>query len=196
MREIANQVKYLILQYYTTARVMQIIGPNDMPQELFDYDPTKIVPSHMPGENPDAGPSPTSAVERARTFADNLRFFITPRSLHELTQMSMKLGLVQLRKAQVQIDSQTIAEAWSVPNYGNIEGSTVREKWEHEQEQNLLFAARMKELGASLSGAGGAPPPGAAGPGKNPEGRPPSGQAAPKLVQKDGGARSTITESR
>jgi hypothetical protein len=196
MREIANQVKYLILQYYTTPRVMQIVGPNDIPEELFDYNPAELTPSHMPGENPDLGKSAADSVTRAKALADNLRFFITPRSLHELTQMAMKLGLIQLRKAGVQIDSQTIAEAWSVPNYGDIPGSTVREKWENEQQQNLEFAAKMKELGASLSGAGSGLPPGAAGPGKNPEGRPPSGQAAPHLVQKDGGARSTIAESK
>jgi hypothetical protein len=94
----------------------------------------------------------------------------------------------------VQIDSQTIADSWSVPNYGTIKGSTVREKWETEQEQNLMFAARMKELGMSLTDQGQINPAGAAAGGKQQEGRPPSGQQEPQLKQKPDG-RGTITES-
>jgi len=117
----------------------------------------------------------------------------------------MKLGLVQLRKAGVMIDSQTIAEAWNVPNYGTIEGNTVLDRWEREQEMQLEHLVKMqliaKELGIEVPGGGGngAGPPGAAKPGagkQNPEGRPPTGQAPPRLVNKEGGARSTITESR
>ena len=166
--------------------------------EAFDYKPDSMVPSHMPGEDPGTAtepkPSKTSTIERARTFASNLRFVITPRSLHELTQLSMRLGLIQLRKAGVQIDSQTIADAWSVPNYGTIPGSTVREKWEAEQQQNLIFAARMREEGMSLTDQGQMNPAGAGAGGKQQEGRQPSGNAAPALKQKSDG-RSTITES-
>ena len=192
MRDLGVMVKYLILQYYTTPRVMQIVGPDGVTPEVFDYDPSSLVPSHMPGEDPDS-PSSSSALQRARTFADNLRFFILPNSLHELSQMTMKLGLIQLRKAHVMIDSQTIAESWNIPNYGSIDGNTVIERWQSEQEMQLEFAARMKELAGAL---GVGVPPGGASPGKPPEGRPPSGHAAPALRSKDGGARSTITESK
>jgi len=194
MREIGSQIKYLILQYETTARLMQYVGADNVSVEVFDYDPTRITPSHMAGED-SKFPSAYSPQERARTFADSLRFLITPHSLHEITQMAYKLGLIQLRKAQVQIDSETIAEAWQVRNYGNIPGSTVREKWRIEQEENLEFAARMKELGASLTGQQAISPGGAAAAGKQQEGRPPSGGAAPALKQKPDG-RSTITESQ
>jgi hypothetical protein len=131
-------------------------------------------------------------------FADNLRFFILPNSLHEMTQMAMKLGLIQLRKATVKIDSQTIAEAWELPNYGTLQGNTIIERYQAEQEMDLELAARMQ----AIAQAEGLMPPGMNAPGaatapqKPQEGRPPSGQAAPKLVSKDGGARSTIAESR
>lgn len=199
MRDLGVMVKYNILQYYNTPRVMQLIGPEGTPPEVFDYNPAQIIPSHMPGENPDEGPSKIPAIKRARTFADNLRFFILPNSLHEMSQMVMKLGLVQLRKAGVMIDSQTIAEAWNIPNYGDIPGNTVIERWKAEQEMQLEFAARMKELAGSLSGADAGAPPGAAAPaaGKaNPEGRPTTGLQPPKLESKDNGARSTITQTR
>ena len=210
MRELADQVKYLILQYLPPARVLQIVGDDNITMDTFDYDPSSLVPSHMPGEDPGTDdapkPSATSKLDRARYLASNLRFIITPRSLHELTQMAMKLGLIQLKKAAVKIDSQTIADSWSVPNYGNIPGSTVMEKFKHEQEEDLMQAARMKAYGAALeaeveggAGAGGgdgAPPASGGSPasGGN-EGRPPSGQEAPALKQKSDG-RSTITESK
>ena len=198
MREIADQVKYLVLQHVPPARIMQVVGEDNMTLTAFDYKPSTMVPSHLPGEDPGTADSPklspTGEIDRARTFADNLRFVITPRSLHEMTQMSMRLGLIQLKKAGVQIDSQTIADAWSVPNYGNIEGSTVQEKFKNEQKGNLIFAAQMKELGMSLTESGQMNPAGAAAGGKQQEGRPPSGQQSPKLVQKADG-RGTITES-
>jgi hypothetical protein len=203
MRDLGIMIKYLILQYYTTSRVMKWVGPDGVTPEVFDYNPATLVPSHMPGEPVDS-PSESNAIQRARTFADNLRFFIMPNSLHEMQQMSMKLGLIQLKKAGVQIDSQTIAEAWNIPNYGTIPGNTVRERFAAEQEEMLQFAARMEAMKAALqadAGGGsssGAPgqPPGAAAPGKQPEGRPSTFSASPKLVSKDAGARSTITSSK
>jgi hypothetical protein len=198
MREIADQVKFLVLQHVPPARVMQVVGEDNMTLTAFDYDPDTMVPSHLPDEDPgDAekpSPSKVTQAERARVFAANLRFIITPRSLHEMTQMVMRLGLIQLKKAGVQIDSQTIADSWSVPNYGMIPGSTVREKFQQEQEENLIFAAKMKELGMSISEQGQMNQAGAQAGGKQQEGRPPSGHESPALKQKPDG-RSFISES-
>jgi hypothetical protein len=196
MREIADQVKYLILQYLPAARVMQYVGEDNFTMETLDYSPDTLVPSHMPGEDPGTDDNPNKSaydiIKRARMFAGNLRFSITPRSLHEITQMAMKLGLIQLKKAGVKIDSQTVADSWAVPNYGTITGSTVMEKWKNEQEGDLMFAARMQEIGVSLKAGS---PPGAPAPGKSgPEGRPPSGNEAPALKQRTDGS-STITQS-
>jgi hypothetical protein len=126
-------------------------------------------------------------------FADNLVFTVTPHSIHELTQMTEKLGLIQLKKAGVHISSQTLAESWNISNYGKVEGSTEKEKWSAEQEEEIMFMARMKEVAAGLPGM--TPPPGAPAPGKKPEGRPSSGHASPTLQSKDGGTRSTIATS-
>jgi hypothetical protein len=195
MRDLGIMVKYNIMQYYTTSRVMTIVGADGVTLDTFDYDPTSLVPSHLAGETPDQ-PSKASPAERARTLADNLEFYIMPNTLHEIHQMTMKLGLIQLRKAGVMIDSQTIAEAWNVPNYGSLDGNTVMDRWDSEQQKQLEQAAKLQAIGAEL-GLGA--PPGAASPaaGKaNPEGRPPTGNAPPALKSKDGGARSTITESK
>jgi len=192
MRDIGTMCKYLVLQYMTTARVMQYIGADGISEEVFDYDPTSLIPSHLPGESPDEA-SPSSRIARARNLADNLRFLIRPNTLHEMAQMTFKLGLIQLKKAGAKIDSETLVEPWGVPNYGSFEGNTVLEKFQSEQEQDLLYAAKLQLIGAS---AGLGQPPGAAAPGKQPEGRPSTDAAPPALKQKDGGARSTITTSK
>lgn len=194
MRDLGVMLKFNVLQWMTTARVMQYVGPDGISRSVFDYNPDSIVPSHAPGEDPKA-PSRMGPRERARTFAENLRFFILPNSLHEYAQMAMKLGLIQLRKAGIMIDSQTIAEAWNIPNYGTLEGSTVMEKFQSEKEMELVQAAKLQAI-AGAEGLMPAAPPGAPKPdGAAPEGRPPSGQAPPAIKSKDGGARSTITES-
>lgn len=194
MRDLGVMLKFDVLQWMTTARVMQYVGPDNVTRDIFDYNPDSLVPSHAPGENP-AVPSLLGPRERARAFAENLRFFILPNSLHEYAQMAMKLGLIQLRKAGIMIDSQTIAEAWNVPNYGTLEGSTVMEKFQSEKEMELVQAAKLQSI-AGAEGLMPAAPPGAPKPdGTAPEGRPPSGQKPPALASKDGGARSTITES-
>jgi hypothetical protein len=198
MRELADQVKYLVLQHVPPARIMNVVGEDAMTVETFDYNPDTMVPSHVPGEDPGTAEKPAASkvgqIERARAFAGTLRFLITPRSLHEMTQLFVRLGLIQLKKAGVQIDSQTIADSWSVPNYGTIKGSTVREKWQTEQEENLIFAARMKEMGMSITETGQMSQAVGAAQGKQQEGAPPSGQQEPQLKTKPDG-RSFISES-
>jgi len=199
LRDLGEMMKFLMLQYYDAKRVMQIVGEDGITPQTFDYDPTSLVPSHMPGENPDA-PSIYGKIERARKFANTLKFFITPNSLHAITQMSRQLLYLQLYRAQFPIDSRTVAEALDIPNYGNRpDGNTVHERWLNEQETKLEMASRLAQLKTSLPGLQQPPSPlgpgGAAGGPKKPEGRPPSGHAAPAIRSKDGGTRSTITES-
>lgn len=204
MRDLGVMLKYLIMQYYTTPRVMQIVGIDGITPLTFDYDPSSLVPSHAPGEDVDAGPSALSPRERARILADNLQFFILPNSLHEMSQMVQKLGLIQLKKAGVKIDSQTIAEAWNIPSYGTLDGNTVLERVQSETMLDLENAARAEAIGQALGLGGppggpsgpGNPPPGAPAPGKQPEGRPSTDSAPPALASKDNGARSTITTSK
>jgi hypothetical protein len=201
LSRVGSQCKYHILQWYDTKRIIQYVGEDGITKETMDFDPNSLVPSHMPDEVV-AEPSHYSRVQRARFFADNLRLYITPHSVHEITQMTQKLGLIQLRKAGVQIDSRTIAEAWDLGNFGTEpQGNTIWERYWNEQEKVAQHAIRMKQIVDSLMAAGVSPTPameGALGetPGAPPrEGRPPSGQQSPKLLSKEGGARSTISES-
>lgn len=203
MQEIGDQIKFLILQYMDTPRIIQYVGVDGISPQTFDYDPTSMIPSHLPGDNPGTALTPRESLvaknRRGRIVAGNMRYFITPNSLHELTQMAFKLGLIQLKKAGVQIDSQTLAETWNVPNYGTIPGNTVRDKFKAEQQEGLIFAMKMAQLQQAMQAAAqeGGPDLGAmVDQVMNPsqEGRPPTGQEAPALKQKPNG-RATVTES-
>jgi hypothetical protein len=208
MRDLGVMVKYGILQNYTTPRIMQYVGMDGITPQVFDYDPASLIPSHLVGEVPMSEdgktkiPSAHSAAERARIFADNLRFFILPGSLHEYTQMSQKLALIQLKKSGVIMDSQTIAEAFNVPGYGKIDGSTVLERAAREKEMELEFQARLAMIAASAGLQGAQPPQAASAPpgapkpnGAGPEGRPPTNAKPAHIEQKDNNVRSTISTS-
>ncbi len=198
LSRIGQQLKYLVLQYLDTARLMQYVGEDGITQEIFDYDPSSLVPAHMPGERVhDENERPVSSIyprnRRARWFADNLKFFLLPHSVHEITQMTHRLLLLQLRKAGLPIDSQTIFEACDL---GNVQ--EMKRRYFEEQEETVRKAlelqAAAREMGQELNlgdmiGQGG-------GKGAHAGGRPPSGGASPQIAQKDGGSRSTVTESK
>jgi len=187
---VAEQVKYLVLQYMDTSRLIPYITEANVPQVL-DYDPSTLVPSHMPGEDPKEG-SPTQRVQRARWFAQNLTFTLTPHSIHELHQMSYRLMLMQLRQRGYPIAACDILEANDVPDVKRATGNTTQERFMDEKEQELEFTLKMQALAStlgldvqSLMGAGG---------GKPPVGRPPSGAVAPHMEVK-GDGRPVIAES-
>ena len=224
---VGNQCKFLILQNYDSRRVMQYVGANAVTMETFDYDPTSLIPSHMPHELPKLHQATSgsvwgqvknkarkikdkltgipqsiySQIERARWFAENLSTFIVPHSAHEITQMAHKLGLIQMKKAGVLIDSRTVAEAWDL-DYGNKpEGNTPWDRFWDEQERTMEQALKMKKLAADLEAQGVQPTSAISNAaatlngGQTQEGRPPTGAQAPQMLQRDGGERTTISES-
>lgn len=195
---IGGQLKWLVLQYMTTHELLQYVGEDGVTQEIFDYDPSSLVPSHLPGEestdaNQSVRPSQYSSLQRARWFAGNLKFFLMPHSVHEITQMTHRLMLLQMRKAGMPISNQAIFEACDVGN-----AKEISRQFYEEQEEQVHHAIRMAAIAKSegidmnvmdLMGGGGK------GGGGKKGGRPSSGQQAPQLVQKDGGARSAVSES-
>lgn len=196
MQQCGEAVKFLILQYLTTRRIMQYVGEDGITPETFDYDPESLVPSHLPGEANlfyRGMGSETPKVIRARHFAENLRFAIVPYSMHEITQMAKKLGLIQLKKAGVWISSQTIAEVWNIPNYGSVGGNTEMEKYWNEKALEITQMAKLKQF---MEGLGMGAPGGAGAGGKPGAGRPPTFSQSPEIKQKEGGQRSTITTSK
>ena len=125
---------------------------------------------------------------------------------------------LQLQRAGIPIDPWTLAELFDVPNFGKPPdgANNVIERWESWQRilaqiqmsiqmQQQLQMAQMGLMGLGIPGQG---PGGAEDPmqpkvgesqqgpgGGNQRGRPPTGQEAPHLEQKDQGTRTTISES-
>jgi len=193
--ELAGQVKFLILQYMDTSRLIPFITESGL-NEVFDYDPSTLVPSHLPGEDPhdaQGNPvgSPSTRIQRARWMAQNMVFTLTPHSIHELHQMSYRLMLMQLRQRGYPIAACDVLEANDVPDVRRATGSTTQERFYSEKEEELEELVKIQAvaqgLGIDMNALGG-------GGGKQPTGRKPSGQAPPSLKTK-GDGRPVVSES-
>jgi hypothetical protein len=216
MRDLAEMFKYLVFQYYTTPKVMQIVGVDGVTAENFDFDPGNLVPSHMPGEDK-SKPSVFSLMQRAQHQADHLKFMIVPGTLHSITQTSKKLMILQLWRGGFPIDPFTIADAMQLPNFGKKPEGTNdiigRYMWYKEQESNFAIAEQIKtqqaqapdedtqratvESGGMSPSAGlGTPPSGMGDKGgfRGHSGRAPTAQTLPKLQAK-GDGRPYVRES-
>ncbi|MDE2099396.1 MAG: hypothetical protein KGL39_19245 [Patescibacteria group bacterium] len=186
LRDLGVMMKFLILQYMTTARTMQYVGASGVAPEVFDYSPEMLIPSHVQGEqtidaNNNPVPSKVDVMTRVRDFANNLRFFITPHSLHYIAQKEQKLNLLALLGKGVPVDPETIAAQFDLPNWGSIEGSTIKEKVFNWAKEQLVEKADIAKL---EKGLGLAPPP-EEGPGQGKGGgRPNTYKKAPKAAQK------------
>ncbi len=182
IRMIGEMVKGLFFQFYDARRRIQVMGQDGVTEEDFDYEPGNLVPSHMPGE-PTETPSPTSRMERARWHQNNVFLEVTPNSLHQITQTSRKLMLIQAEKSGMPLDPWTKAEAFDIPNFGSppTGARTVMERW-------LAWMRLQSELKQALA------PPQPPGQGKG-GGRPNSNGKAAHVQNKDGGTRSTISTS-
>lgn len=192
MRDLGEMWKAMAMQYYDVRRRVQVLGKDGITEEDFDYDPENMIPSHLPDEfarlkqnrmSKDA-PSRANIVQRAKAYVNACYFHITPNSLHQITQITRKLLMLQLWKAGFPVDPWSVADALDLDNFGTP-----------DKVAQLLGAAgraptdkigrwiMWKELMAKL-----APQQGQAG-------RKPSGQTPPAIQEKDGGARSTVRES-
>jgi hypothetical protein len=188
-----------VLQYYPTGRIMQYVGADGVSREVFDLDPTSIVPSHGAEENSENGKSIYTQMQRTQNFCAAIHATIAPGELHGVVQTARKLLLIQLQRSGAIIDSQTVMNAADVPNWGYLDGNTVVEKWRSEQQMKLEFAVQMKQLETALVPEGPAAPPVPNGVGgnKGAPGRPPSGNRPPELQTKAtaAGPRAVISES-
>jgi hypothetical protein len=189
LRTLGEIQKWNIIQYLPVGTIMQYVGATGVAPEVFDYSPEMITPSHLPGEQTfdSQGEETKSAADpltRAKAFAKNLPFFITPHSLHYIAQKQYKLNLLAVQGKGVVIDPMTMAEAFDVPNWGSIEGSTVKERvfnWAKEQLTEKAEIAKLeKALGLGQPEEGGGKP----GPAPGQGGRPATNKKSPKAKQK------------
>jgi hypothetical protein len=103
--------------------------------------------------------------------------------------------LAQLKQRGLPISDATVMEACEVPDVKIPDGLHEQDKWTAEQEEKIAFAVRMKQIAEGM----GIDPSMLAGPkagSSHKGGRPPSGNEKPQLASKDGGSRTSITESK
>lgn len=195
MGELGEMLIYNFFQFDSAARRMEILGEDGVTKADFDYDPGVLVPSHLPGEDPEK-PSRLTRLERAKRHAQKFYFYVTPGSLHDLSRTTMKLMVLQAIKAGLKLDQWTIAQIFGIPYYGpKPKGTqTVIERVIAERRIEMEMQAEAQaQAAAKLQAVQGQAGAGETGPGA---GRPPTNAEPPQLQQKDQGTRTTVATSR
>jgi hypothetical protein len=189
MRDWAEQWKGDFFEFYSVRKRFQILGRDGVTQEDFDFDPSTLVPSNI--DLPVVGSGGTRS-ERARVHMRNFHFSIVPNSIYQMTQSTRRLLLLQLARMGMPIPPKYLMEQFDIPNPQKM----IDEFWEYKLEE----AQKMTEVQIAtmamnpMAQLGGMVQEGLFG-GKGQTGRPPSGQTNPHVESKDGGQRTTISES-
>jgi hypothetical protein len=192
IRDMAELWKPLFFEFYSVRKRFQMFGHDGVTREDFDFDPSTLVPSNL--DLPVIGRGGTRS-ERARIHMRNFHFSIVPNSIYQMTQSTRRLLLLQLTRLGMPLSPEYIMEQFDIPN----PKKRIEEFWQYKMEemQNMtevqIMATAMNPMGQLM----GAMQQGLHGKSGNPqgEGRPPSAQEPPHVEQKDGGTRSTISES-
>lgn len=202
-------------QFATAKRRMQMLGPEGVTEEDFDYEPGKLVPlakdpnggdkTLVMTEGPDGSwlyaPDTgmrmhelgTNGFERARWHKNNFTFSVTPYSLHELNSTTRKLFMLQLMKVGFPVSWWTLADLFDMKDFGPCmfkdpetgELRPARNEIERYTVQ-LEIQARIAQAMGTVGGGGK---------GKGPKGRPESFQRGPALEQKTNGAATVRTSA-
>lgn len=222
IRALGEMWKSNFFQFITAGRRLQILGPEGLSEEDYDYEPGTLIPTTQEIFNlrqsrlaagksdvktPDHWDShrdsgdPVPQFERARWHKDNFQFSVVPYSLHEFNSVTRKLMFIQRKKAGFPMDPWTEAEMFDDRGFGdppNIEDPETGE-WrkprtgmERWMVWQRMLAAIKNAMSPPGAGAGGG---NGAGGARGGAGRPGSGQQPPVLEGKPGGA-STIRESK
>ncbi|MGD9935151.1 MAG: hypothetical protein AB7T37_15760, partial [Dehalococcoidia bacterium] len=197
MQEVADQWKGLVFQFRTFEDRLQLLGDDAETIEDFDYMPGSMIPSHMPWEAKLIEvnlPSAYSVYQRAREYSNLFSYQIVPGQMHQVTSMSKQLLLLQYQARGLPIDPWTMAEAAGLPNFGPPpEGTTtVMERYVAWKRMEMEMIVNLQK---ELSALGVQPPTAEQAMGGGKVGRPTTGMKPPRIAQKDGGTRSTITQS-
>lgn len=215
--ELAEQLKVGFFQYYDRRRRFDIVGPDGVSVEDFDYDPDTLVPAGEPGPSGEIPPRD----ERAKNHHKNFKFNVAPNSFLNVSHTEQKMLILQLFRTNI-MDPWTLWDSMDLPNVGTppaekiedriiaarvaglIPGPTPEIVQLQQELQKVQLMMQLQQLQAmQMGGQPQGPPPGGGGGGGNqppsnkPVGRPPSGQEPPQMVQKEGpeGPRPVVSES-
>lgn len=213
--EMAEQLKVGFFQYYDRARRFEIIGPNGLVVEDFDFDPDTMVPGEVPGTPPGA-----TRGQRAQAHHKNFKFNVAQNSFLNVSHSEQKMLILQMFREQI-MDPWTLWEAMDLPNVGAPPAERIEERIVAAREQALMqgptpelvqleielkkaqLMLQLQQIQSQMMmgpqppggpGEGGPPPEGGGPPGQDSskmaggprEGRPPSGQKPPQMQTKTG----------
>ncbi len=205
-------------QFYNSARMIDTVGPDDgtldilrnayMPERLKPYIQHKALKYSpellLPVREYEGG---AAYRERQQRMVGEFVYEVTESGLNEIHRMTSKLFYLQLMKEGFPISWWTFAQIARIPNFGPPPEGTNNEleRWVAQQRMMIELKTKLAEEANAAAMASGMPPAGAPEGGEGGEnmsggeaapGRPNSYNAPPRLVQKDGGTRSTVTTSR
>jgi hypothetical protein len=164
------------LQFYTAERIVTSTNANDEPEDwLYNQDQIVGRVEQEPLE---------SRIARARMLLAEFRYRVTKSGVSDINRMTTKLFFMQLMKdPKFPMDPWTFARVAELPRFGEEPTGTnsMLERWLAWQR---MLAEFQKEFADSANGNG------------QPRGRPSSDTAPPRMVQKDGGTRTTVATSR
>ncbi len=219
--ELAEMLKVSFFQYYDTARRMQILGMDGVSLEDFDYDPGSLVPA---GDGPQHERASKHHRNFAFSVAPNSFLNVSHSTQKMFILQLLRSNLMDPWSVWETFDlpqggkspAETIPERIIMARKAGLlpgpspEMIQVQEEMAKLQLQmaQMQLQAQVGQM-AFMAGGGNsgqsAPVPGGGGmpevkappvSGVGPEGgRPPSGNEPPQLVQKDGGTRTTVSES-
>lgn len=180
--------KAYYLQFYTRPRVITITGVDGNMEDV-QYVPEMLAPYI-------AGESAQQRSQRLRLMVDAFKYQVTESGINEIHRMTTKLYYLQLMKGGFPLSWWTMAEISKIPNFGPAPDGTHNEmqRWIAQQRMLMELQGVAAEESAAGAAAAGVPPEGSPT-GQQGPGRPPSNQRPPKIEQKDGGTRSTVTTS-
>jgi hypothetical protein len=214
-KRVGERLKFLIPQWFDAARLIDYVGQDNIAKEMFDYDPSQMVPSHLPDEFINGLYPETKSrydlTTRAKFFVKKLRLISVPSMLLKITAMQEQLKFLQLKRSpDCPISWDTVFKKLDIANPKEEMQKYFKEQLELTK-MKLLAAAlaqqEMKKLGLQPPEEGGGAGGGKGGGGKgggggggapHAGGRPPSGQRGPRLAQKGGAggeARTVVKES-
>ena len=176
----------MALQFWDSTKVFHMLGEDGAMQEMVDFKPGELIPSHLPGEDT-SHDSIYSHWERVRWTIKQLSYVIEPYSQAQVSRIGRNLILMQAKKAGVTVSNHTIGKGLGL-NMGELppmrDGKppvTEFDKWEVETE---MMHALQEDLQQGQQPGGG-----------EGRGRPNSNKKPPSIAQKDGGTRSTVKTS-
>lgn len=190
-------------QFYTTARIITSTDADSAPEDWDGVTPYDLsyTPDQLLGTLADA--SADKMTMQAKALLREFNYRVSQSGVSEINRMTTKLFYLQLMKLGFPLDWWTYAKVAQLPRFGpEPEGThTIMERFVAQKRIEIDLAAVQQE---EMQQAGVQPPGGGApGGGGQPNeqqtqprpGRPPVLTKAPRIVQKDGGTRSTVVTS-